>query len=111
MIALRVSFCRSNSDALGQRLHLPLQVCLRELLAPAHPEAGSRQQRPPTPSLRIPRAADDRHPAGGPSQRLGHLTSTSPAIIIVVANVSFRPRLTGSGPKGTVGRNPTVGVA
>ena len=45
-----------------------------------------------------------------PSHRLGHLTSTPPAVIIVVANVSFRPRLTGSGPEGTVGRNPTIGV-
>jgi hypothetical protein len=36
----------------------------------------SRQQHPPTPSLRIPKAADDRHPAGGPSHRLGHLTPT-----------------------------------
>src|ERR687890_2639005 len=107
MIALRVSFCRSNSDALGQRLHLPLQVCLRELLAPAHPEAGSRQQRPPTPSLRIPKAADDRHPAGGPSHRLDHLTFPSPATTIIVANVSFWPRLTGGDSEGTVGRNPT----
>jgi hypothetical protein len=46
----------------------------------------------------------------GPSHRLGHLTSTPPAIIIVVANVSFRPRLTGRGSEGTVGHNPTVGV-
>ena len=70
----------------------------------------SRQQRPPTSSLRIPKAADATHPPGGPSHRLGHLTSTSPALIIVVANVSFLPRLTGSGPKGTVGHNPTIGV-
>jgi hypothetical protein len=69
----------------------------------------SRQQRSPTPSLRIPNAADDRHPVGGPSHRLGHLTFTPPAIIIVVANVSFWSRLTG-GPGGTVGHNPTIGV-
>src|SRR5918997_970165 len=37
------------------------------------------QPRPPTPSLRIPKAADDRHPAGGPSHRLDHLTFPSPA--------------------------------
>ena len=40
MIALRVSFCRDNIHALAQRLHLPLQVCRRELLATAHPEAN-----------------------------------------------------------------------
>ncbi len=69
----------------------------------------SRQQPPQAPSLCIPKAADARHPAGGPSHRLGHLTPTSPALIIVVANVSFRPRLTDRGPEGTVGRNPTIG--
>jgi hypothetical protein len=44
------------------------------------------------------------------SHRLGHLTFTPPAVIIVVANVSFRSRLTGRGPEGTVCRNPTLGV-
>ena len=48
-------------------------------------------------------------PLAAPSQHLGHLTCTSPALIIVVANVSFWPRLTG-GPEGTVGHNPTRGV-
>ena len=41
LIAPRVSFCRGNIDVFGQRLRLPLQVSLRELLATAHPEAGS----------------------------------------------------------------------
>jgi len=41
---------------------------------------------------------------------LGHLTSTSPAITIVVADVSFWRRLTGGDSEGTVGRNPTIGV-
>jgi len=45
-----------------------------------------------------------------PSHRLGHLTSTHPAIIIVVANVSFQPRLTDGDPEGTVGHSPTIGV-
>jgi hypothetical protein len=38
MIALRACFCRDNIDALGKRLHLPLQVCRRELLATADAE-------------------------------------------------------------------------
>jgi hypothetical protein len=54
--------------------------------------------------------ADDRHLAGTPSPRLAHLTFTPPALIIIVANVSFWPRLTGGDPEGTVGRNPTIGV-
>jgi hypothetical protein len=29
---------------------------------------------------------------------------------MVVVNVSFRPRLTGSDPERTVGHNPTIGV-
>ena len=44
---------------------------------------------PITPPPRIPRAAHDRHPVGDPSYRLGHLTSTSPATIIFVADVLF----------------------
>jgi hypothetical protein len=48
-------------------------------------------------------------PLAAPSQHLGHLTCTSPALIIVVANVSLQPCLTG-GPEGTVGHNPTRGV-
>src|SRR5215203_2781554 len=40
-VRLCVSFCRDNIHAPAQRLHLPLQVCRRELLATAHPEAGS----------------------------------------------------------------------
>jgi hypothetical protein len=31
-------------------------------------------------------------------------------VLIIVANISFRPRLTGSGPEGTVDHNPTKGV-
>jgi hypothetical protein len=38
---LCVSFCRDNIHAPAQRLHLPLQVCRRELLATAHAEAES----------------------------------------------------------------------
>jgi hypothetical protein len=41
MIAQRVSFCRGNTDALGKRLHLPLQVCRRELLATAYADTRS----------------------------------------------------------------------
>jgi hypothetical protein len=48
--------------------------------------------------------------AAASSHRLGHLTFTPPALIIIVANVSFWPRLTGGDPEGTVGRNPTIGV-
>jgi hypothetical protein len=40
MMALRVSLCRGNMHAPAQPLHLPLQVCRRELLATAHPEAN-----------------------------------------------------------------------
>ena len=97
-------------------MHLPSDyvypyrcVCGRCSKRPTPRRGRSRQQRPPTPSLRIPEAADAKYTAGGPSQRLGHLTSTSPALIIVVANVPFQPRLTGC-PKGTVGHNPTRGV-
>ena len=36
-----VSFYRDIIYALAQRLHLPLQVCLRELLATVHPDTGS----------------------------------------------------------------------
>jgi len=45
-----------------------------------------------------------------PLHRLGHLTSTPTAHIMVVANVSLWSRLTGRGPEGTVGHNPTIGV-
>ena len=31
-------------------------------------------------------------------------------VLIIAANVSFWPRLTGGDPEGTVGRNPTMGV-
>ncbi len=41
MIALRMSFCRGNIDALGKRLHLPLQVCRRELLATVYADTRS----------------------------------------------------------------------
>jgi hypothetical protein len=41
MIALRVSFCRDIIHAPAPRLHLSLQLCRRELLATAHPEAES----------------------------------------------------------------------
>jgi hypothetical protein len=64
---------------------------------PAPPRASQGQ-----PTTGIPLAAS--------SDSLGHLTSTSPALIIVVANVSFQPRLTGSGPEGTDGCNQTIGV-
>src|SRR5918994_2058216 len=41
MIALRGYSCRDNIDALGKRLHLPLQVCRRELLATAYADTRS----------------------------------------------------------------------
>jgi hypothetical protein len=66
---------------------------------------------PPSPRVPLRRChGGGRHPADGPSHLLGHLTFTPPAIIIVVADVSFRPRLAGSDPEGTVGRNQTTGV-
>jgi hypothetical protein len=65
---------------------------------------------PIAPPPRIPRAAYDRYPVGDPSYRLGHLTSTSPATIIFVADVSFRCSLIGCGHEGTDGCNPTIGV-
>src|SRR5215210_2561965 len=49
----------------------------------------SRQQPPQAPSLRIPRPADARHPTGSHLTPSRLLTFTPPAIIIVVANVSF----------------------
>jgi hypothetical protein len=36
-----MSFCRGIIHAPAQRLHLPLQVCRRELLSTAFAEAGS----------------------------------------------------------------------
>ena len=61
---------------------------------------------PPSPRVPLRRCHDGgRHPADGPSHLLGHLTFTPPAIIMVVANVSFWPRLTSSDPEGTVHHN------
>jgi hypothetical protein len=47
MMALRVSLCRGNMHAPAQPLHLPLQVCRRELGATAHPGAKSIATTPP----------------------------------------------------------------
>jgi hypothetical protein len=38
------------------------------------------------------------------------LTYTLPVVTIVVADVSFWPRLTGGDSEEPVGRNPTIGV-
>ena len=53
--------------------------------------------RPPAPLLRC--HGGGRHPAGGPSHRLGRLTLTPPAIIMVVAIVSFGLAPTAATPK------------
>jgi hypothetical protein len=66
------------------------------------------------PRWRIVRAsqgdADDRHLADTPLTPSSSLDFPPPALIIVVANVTLQPRLTGSDPDGTVGSNPTIGV-
>ena len=41
MITFRVSFSRNDTETLGQRLHLPLQGCRRELLATAYADMRS----------------------------------------------------------------------
>ena len=48
MIALRVSSCRGNIDVFGQRLHLPLQVRRRELLATVYADTRSVATMAPT---------------------------------------------------------------
>jgi hypothetical protein len=97
------AICKEGSTFLQMlsAIAFVLRVSLVDANSPPPPPAPPRASQG-QPTTGIPLAAS--------SDSLGHLTSTSPALIIVVANVSFWPRLTGSGPEGTVGCNPTRGV-
>jgi hypothetical protein len=96
------AICKESSTSLQtlSAITFVLRVSLGDTSSPPSPPAPLRRCH-----------GGGRHPADGPSHRLGHLTFTPLASIIFVADVSFWAHPTGCDHEGTVGRNPTIGEA
>src|SRR5918995_4725147 len=97
----------STSSHLPSRSRMALSIALRWWSAnsvgttlpfrssAAYREVTRQYRDPPSPAPLQRCHGGGRHPADGPSYLLGRLTFTPPVIIIVVAYVTFGPRLTG----------------